>query len=135
MSGLTLLDPARIGVYWGEVRPFIARACERSRGRYRPEHVYDFVFSGDWQLWIYRDELGIAAVCCTEVVRYPTGILAIGIRIGTGRNREKWQHHMEDVVAWGKACGCSIAEGIMRKGWRRVLPNWFHTHDYLERTL
>ena len=89
-----------------------------------------------WQLWIAVDSEGsICAVAGTELVTYPTGLLALVIHFGTGRRREIWQHFMEDVVAWGKSRGCVLAEGAMRRGWRRVLPGWSHTHDFVDRAI
>ncbi len=94
-----------------------------------------FARIGDWQIWIYTDDRGLAAVMGTEVIQYPTGLRSIVFLFCTGRNRKKWQHHMVDVLAWAKAVGCGLAQGPFRIGWRRVLSGWSHSHDFLERPL
>jgi len=77
----------------------------------------------------------ICAVAGTRIVTYDTGLKAIDIKFGTGRDRHLWQHFMGDILRWGKSQGCALAEGSFRKGWRRVLPGWRHTHDSLEQVL
>jgi hypothetical protein len=113
----------------------ISDACAKSSGRYTEPLIKEFAASGLWQIWFAVDDAGICAVAGTEMITYPTGLKVIAIRFGTGRERLKWQHFMEDVVAWGRSQGCTMAEGAFRRGWKRVLPGWHHGHDSLERAL
>jgi hypothetical protein len=120
---------------WPRIKPLIEKAAARSHGRYSEALIRAYAQSGKWQIWIALDEGGICAVGGSEIVIYDTGLKGFVIHFGTGRERGKWQHAVEDMVGWGKANGCVLAEGVMRKGWRRVLPNWNHSHDFLERVL
>lgn len=120
---------------WPKIETAVENAARRSRGRYTAPLIKEYARKGLWQIWIVIDDGGICGVCGTQLFTYDTGLKELTFRFCTGRDREKWQHFVDDIIAWGKANGCGIAAGIMRRGWRRVLPNWNHTHDYLERIL
>lgn len=111
----------------------VAAAADLSSGRYTAAWIRTYAERGQWQIWIAMDEIGICAVAGTELVTYDTGLKALAVKFGTGRNRDSWQHLMNDVVAWGASQGCKLNEGGFRIGWKRVLRGWNHTHDFLER--
>lgn len=130
------IEHPAVDQYWPDLEPLVIAACARSGGRYEAQHVLGFWRNGTWQCWVIYDERGLAFVGATEVLRYPTGLKTLAIRMGTGRGMKLWKHLMEDVLADAAAsAGCRKAEGQFRKGWRRVLPGWAHTHDVLERDL
>lgn len=132
---LVRLTPQSLEATWPRISEMVAAACERSHGRYTAPLILGYAGDGRWQLWIAVDDRGICAVTGTEIVTYDTGLKVLAIRFGTGREREKWQHFMDEVLVWAKYQGCTLAEGSFRRGWKRVLPNWLHTHDTLERAL
>lgn len=132
---LIRLKPEAIDATWPRIETMVAQACERSGGRHSAPVVKAYAKRGAWQIWIALDDKGVCAIAATSVITYDTGLKSIAIRFGTGRQRKSWQNFMEDIVAWGKAQGCTMAEGNFRRGWRRVLPGWTHTHDSLERIL
>ena len=132
---LVRLNSEAIEATWPRIETMIDAACERSSGRYSAPVVKAYAQRGAWQIWIALDEQGVCAVAASSINTYDTGLKSIAIRFGTGRKRRQWQHFMEDVVAWGKSQGCTMAEGNFRLGWRRALPGWTHTHDSLERAL
>jgi hypothetical protein len=98
--------------------------------------VRRYAEKGAWQIWIALDDRGeVCAVGATRFIVYDTGLKSLFVIFGTGRQRRSWQGFMADFLAFGKEQGCTIAEGHFRKGWRRILPGWFHSHDFLEREL
>lgn len=133
---LVRLEPRAIAATWPRIEQDVVQACLRSHGRYSAPLVRKYAEQGLWQIWLAINQAGeVCAVAGTRIVAYDTGLKALDIKFGTGRQRKIWQHFMADLLAWGKEQGCTIAEGSFRKGWRRVLPGWSHTHDCLERSL
>lgn len=129
---LVRLEPRAIAATWPKIEKLVADAATRSRGRYLAEDVRALAEKGEWQLWLAIDQDGICAVAGTSFIPYPR-LTAFHVQFGTGRNRERWQHLMDELVAWGLANGATKAQGEFRIGWRRVLPGWTHTHDFVER--
>lgn len=129
------LDKSEVAAWATRLYPTIAAACLRSNGRYAPHHVLEFAGGGQWQIWLVLEGDEISFVCGTEIIEFPTGLKAIAFRFGTGTGRERWQDRITDVFAWAKAEGCTMAEGFFRKGWKRVLPGWIHSHEFLERRI
>lgn len=130
------LDPPAIAATWPRIEKLVTAAAERSHGRYTAALVKSYAEQGKWQLWIAVDGAGeIIATAGTRFITYDTGLKSIFVIFGTGRLRHLWQHFMADLLVFGKAHGCTIAEGSLRRGWRRILPGWTHTHDFCERAL
>lgn len=133
---LHLIHHGLIDIFWPEVEAFVSAACARSNGRYEAHHVHEYARLGQWQIWQVTDRSRETVfVLGTQIITYPTGIKSLDIRFGTGQGREDWLHLFDQVLAWGKAQGCTLKEGVMRKGWRRVLKGFDHTHEFLEGTL
>jgi hypothetical protein len=132
---LIMLQPEQIAEHEERLQPFVANVASRSHGRYSVADIFDLARRGIWQIWLAIDGKEVAAVAGTELVLYPSGLKVLAIRFGTGKGRERWQHYMDVLLQWGTAQGCTYSEGAFRKGWRKVLPGWMHTHDSLERSL
>ena len=135
MSQLAVLRPDQIDSFEDNIRPFVTSACLTCNGRWTADHILGFARKGIWQIWLVYDGDRIVFVGATEIVTFPTGLKSFAIRFGVGSGRKEWQHHIDRVLLWGKDLGCTIAEGNFRKGWRRVLPGWRHSHEFLEREL
>lgn len=131
---LVRLEPGAIAATWPRIESMVATACKRSGGRYLAPDVRVLATHGEWQIWIAVNEHGILAVAGTEIISYPQ-LRAISIRFGIGRDRQSWQHYRDEIAAWGKAQGCTLIEGTVRKGWRRIFTGWLHTHDFIERKI
>lgn len=133
---LVRLEPSALAATWPKIEYAVSKAADRSHGRYTADLIRGYAQAGQWQIWIAVDDKGeICAIAGTRIAIYDTGLKAIDIKFGTGRRREIWQHFIADLLSWGKTQGCTLAEGSFRKGWRRVLPGWTHTHDSLQRDL
>lgn len=124
----------QIDEVWPHVEAMIEVACRTGNGRYAPEDILAAIKNRDMQAWIYLDA-EIELVCITEIVNYPRRKYC-RILIATGKNRKKWEHHIEDIEAWAKAQGCDGMETYARKGWWRVFyrpRGWNLTHFFIER--
>lgn len=132
---LALLHPLVIPDAWPKIEPFLLEACKTSKGRYTADDIKGWAERGDWQIWVVSDEDEVLSVTGTQIITYDTGLQTLAIRLCDGRERQRWQHYLEDILDWGKQQGCTKAEGTFRIGWRRVLPGWEHTHEFMERAL
>ncbi|PVX77165.1 hypothetical protein [Paraburkholderia unamae] len=118
---------------WDEVRPWIAAACKRNRGKYDENDIRIGLLEGEDQLWIWRTETAYA-IGITRLCNYPKQRVCT-IRIVTGTNAAEWQDQAMPVIRqWAKANGCAAMELCARKGWaRRLKKQGFEmTHVYLE---
>ncbi len=132
---LSLIHPNAVPEAWDAMAPFIEEACATCNGRYASEHIRHWAEIGDWQLWVVSDRDEVLSVTGTQIISYPTGLKSIAIRLCDGKERERWQHFLDDILTWGKGQGCTLREGMFRIGWRRVLKDWTHTHEFMEGSL
>jgi hypothetical protein len=117
---------------WKDVLPWIESACKSARGKFEPDDYRLALIARDMQLWTYRDKHGVAAVCVTEIVKYPRKKYC-RIVIGTGRNRKAWQDYRKTIEEWAVSQGCDGMESFARKGWARIFTDYQTTHIVLER--
>ena len=119
---------------WDEVRPWIAAACKRSRGKFDENDIRIGLLERDDQLWIWRSPTAYA-VGITRILPYPKQKVCT-IRIVTGRNRKEWEKEcIAQMEQWAKAQGCAAMELQARPGWESALPDYDKTHVYLEKQL
>jgi hypothetical protein len=119
---------------WDELRPWIADACKRSRGKFDEHDIRRGLLERDDQLWIWRSETAFA-VGVTRLVRHPKQLVC-AIRIVTGRNRHEWEKEcMSQIEHWARSQGCDAMELQARPGWMKALPDYDMTHVILEKRL
>lgn len=131
---LILLRPQDVEGVWGKIASLIARACERSMGRYHASHVKRYALSGFWQLWLVVEDGKVVFVGGTHINTYDTGIKEFDIRFASGKGIDRWQHLLPEALNWAKAQGCSIAHALGRRGFSKIpaFQGWKHSHDSLE---
>lgn len=117
---------------WPKVEPMVAKALERSGGRFEARDILAALYEGRQQLWLHADT-DIDLCVITEVIQYPRK-RALSIFLCVGRNRDSWIGHMADLERFGAERGCSLIEAWARPGWARVL-GWKKTHVLLEKVL
>lgn len=87
-------------------------------------------------LWVAHDGQKAQAVAVTEIVSYPTGLLACGCVLMAGENAKEWLPAMkQELEAYAAARGCALSEMGGRKGWQRLLPDYQWTGVLLEKNL
>lgn len=130
------IERDEIGAVWDEVRPWIARACETSRGKFDADDIRSSLLDGTNQLWIWKTPTAFA-VGITCLSNYPQQRVC-NLRIVTGTNMAEWYEPcIETIERWAKANGCDAMEFQARPGWERLLARrgYDKTHVYLERLL
>jgi hypothetical protein len=132
------IQPLQIDEVWDEVRPWIAAACNTSRGKFDADDIRIGLLTGEDQLWIWRTDTAYA-VGITRITNYPQQKVC-QLRIVTGRNRAEWQVPcIETIERWAKANGCAAMELQARPGWwrgfLRGVLGYDMTHVYCEKRL
>lgn len=121
---------------WDEVRPWIERACETTRGKFDAQDIRLGLLTGEDQLWIWKTPTAFA-VGVTRLANYPKQRVC-NLRIVTGENMEEWAAPcIETIEAWARSNGCHAMEFVARPGWEKFLRRigYDKTHSYLERAL
>lgn len=121
--------------YWPEIKPLLQGACDRSRGRFSPDCAIELLVNGQWQFWVGVADDRVQVFAVTEILTFPTGLMAGNIIITTGRRRHQWKHLIDELAVWFKSRGCTVQQTLARKGWARELPAFAMTHVLLERTI
>lgn len=119
---------------WESVLPFVYRASARNRGCMNTEDYRKACETRDMQLWVAVDSGEIIAVAITEIVNHRRKRVC-RIEIGTGRDRQKWQHFRQKLEVWAKAEGCQAMRIEARPGWENIFSDYQKTHVILEKEL
>ena len=122
---------------WDHVGEHIARACERSGGRYSAVTMFEALLQGQMQLWTIEKDGRIVACLVTEIVGYATGLQVLSFVVVTGLRRKEWIHLWPLLGEWGKGMGCARIESWARPGWSREMKRhgWVETHRLIEKEL
>ncbi len=126
----------QINEVWEEVRPWIEKACETTRGKFDAEDIRAGLLTGEDQLWIWKTATAFA-VGITRLSNYPKQRVC-NLRIVTGTNMAEWADAcIETIEKWARANGCQAMEFQARPGWKAFLKprGYDETHLYLERPL
>ena len=121
---------------WDEVRPWIAAACKRSRGKFDADDVRIRLLEGIDQLWIWRTETAYA-IGVTHIEVYPKKRVC-QIRMVMGSNAAEWEAPaMKTIEAWATANSCTDMELCARPGWSRRMRahGYVETHRVIEKAL
>ncbi len=133
MIDLIKMDPKEIP--WDFVSPLLKAACEYNGGRYSIEDCVKEILSGEKILWIAKDE-EMHGIAVTGIMQFPNKKCAI-IDICTGKNLEKWGHHISLIEKWAKNNACDQMFLITRPGMQKILEinNYRKTHLFFEKDL
>lgn len=114
---------------WGQCSEHLRPALAMWHDQHRLVDVRAAIERGDAQLW----PMGKAGTVVSEINDYPgqrvLNFWLAGGTLGALVSAEP------AIAAWGRGEGCTAAQIIGRKGWRKVLPHYTHTADVLWRSL
>lgn len=102
-------------------KPWIVAALERGNGTHSFEDVAQGVEKGSMQLWPAPK-----GCLVTEIVVFPQKTV-LNIFLGGGDLEQLADMH-RDVIAWGKAQGCTGAMITGRQGWVRAFRKYGWEH-------
>jgi hypothetical protein len=121
--------------YWHMLAPLIDRAVQSTECDYDIDDVYKRALTKECQVWAWIEENEVCACFVTEIIIRPKRKILTVPLIG-GRGLKAWRNGVDETLgAYGKSHGCEYMEGYARKGWLRVLSNWFTVSTTIRRKL
>jgi hypothetical protein len=135
---ITMIPPNYLNTLWVEVKPQLARAVDRSHGRWNLEFLYAAILNGSQQLWVaFDEEKRIEGVGTTEIYQYPEKKM-LAIQFLGGDNFNGWVWDMLDrFKEFGKDENCTGIEATARMGFWKWLEQDEFSRSYVvyERSL
>lgn len=124
-----------VNIVWNTVNSDVQSALDRSGNYANAKHFKTWCLDGKCQLWILWDKKAdkdyrYHGVVITEVVKRPLYKIC-NIRIMVGKDRLKWQHHIQQIEDFAKNNECDKMELIARPGWERVLKEYSYTKSHV----
>lgn len=117
---------------WAEAGPLIGRALDRDgSGRFLPDDILKILLAGQGRLWIvWSEEAGIVAAVVTQIVDFPRlrelRIWLVGARKGRLPIR-MMRTGCSTLIEYGRAHGCTLLAGGLRRGWQRMADGFRET--------
>jgi len=128
---VALVPAERVNEVLHEVGPILARATDRSNGRWNVADVLDHIDTGAQHLWIAFDDDRIWGVVTTRFVQY-SSFKRMEIVFCAGDDLKSWMRPMLDVLdRWHDDNECSGIELVGRPGWERVLAEEGYVKTYI----
>lgn len=124
---IALVPASYLNTLWPDVRDELARAVDRSKGRWSLEMLFASILNGKQHLWVAFDkDKNIDGVGTTEIVFYPNRRM-LGIMFLGGDNFNSWVWDMlEKFNDWARDNECDGIEATARMGfWKWLQQDGF----------
>lgn len=122
-----LIPPEQVENIWSVVREHLRPAIDLSGERWRQEYVYARLVTGQQQLWVVLNDIGlIFGAMTTEPIAYPER-RALAIHFLGGVNFDGWYEEiLKPVIEFAKRQKCTVLECLGRDGfWKWFEPSGF----------
>lgn len=123
------VSPYNIEKVWGVVSPMLEKAMDKWLPVWEINDVKEDLITGKRILWITIDneEEKVYGALVTEIMLYPREKILNIVLIG-GDEMKKWREcFLEKITAFARSEECYALQGIGRKGWEKVLPDFFQS--------
>ena len=127
-----LLTPAMIFYRWAEIERMLADVGMKD---HTPSSLFKVLVDPNVRVYLVAIIRGekIKALIGVELIETPLGDRWLNITFVTGQHVKRWINEVEPAVLhWARGYGCTRAVGLFRKAFKKFLPHWKYTHDYLE---
>lgn len=125
----------RLPKLWYLCAPLIDKAIQSTECDFDIDHVYERALSKDCQVWAWVEDKKITACFVTAILIHPKRKICSVPLIG-GRGLRVWRNGVDETLGkWAKEQGCEYLEGYARKGWLRILKDWFTVSTTIRRKL
>lgn len=111
-----LVPVDEVGLVWSSVAPVLAKAIGRDDGRRSLHSVLRQLVSGDNQLWVVGESLGVVV---TAILHYPHRRV-LRVEWLAGERFDEWAHLIGVLEDWAREQQCSSVEIAGRMGLARV---------------
>lgn len=127
---LTAVPADAVERVWTKAEPLLAKAVERSSGRYTEIDILHELLTGRLGLWLVLEGAEPIAAMTSMIELYPRKKVLVLDWAG-GERLEEWLPLAHEVFTrYAKANGCTEAQCRGRKGWERVLRTHGFTPDF-----
>ena len=113
---------------WKKAKPLLERALKH-QNTHTIDNVKQAIIENKAQLWC-----GEKSVIVTEILQHPAKA-ECRIWLAAGNKEELVSVMLKDVESWAKGGGCRNISIVGRKGWMRVLKDYYQPHTVLEKEL
>jgi hypothetical protein len=135
---ISLVLPEHLPDAWPQVEGYIARAADYTNGKCLAADIRNWLCDEYHYLWVAFEEGGkIYGAVTTRFVEYPS-CKVLSIEFVGGERLSEWKDDMLAVIEnFAKNEGCSVLQGIGRRGWGRELMSngWRQTAAIYEKEL
>lgn len=125
----------RVDRTWEITALLIDKAIQTTDCDFDIDDVHSRILNKEAQLWAWIEGDEITACFVTTILINPKRkICSVPLIGGTGL--KIWRKGVDETLGtWAKAQGCEYLEGYARKGWLRVLKDWFIVSTTIRRKL
>jgi hypothetical protein len=131
----TIVAPEDAIHIWDKVAPMLQEASKHSEGELDVDDFFDFISSGDMNLWIATEDSNIIISMVTQVIHYPQKQVLRVIALSGERFKEVHDTFISMVESFAIRIGCSALELWGRKGWKKLLPEWNDSYTVFTKDL
>lgn len=132
-----LLTPQQIEAHWDQIGPLLDDVA-RTMHDHNVKTLLDALLDPNIRMFVFaivRDRK-VKALVGVELLETALQTRMLNVSFVSGQNPERWIGDAEDIILdWARSYGCTRAIGMFRKAFKKFLPDWKYTHDFLEREL
>ncbi len=128
----SLLTPAMIVHRWAQIEPMLEDVGMKD---HTPRSLFKVLVDPNVRVYLVAVIRGeeIRALIGVELIETALGDRWLNVMFVTGQHVKRWIEDVEPAVLnWARGYGCTRAIGLFRKAFKKFLPHWKYTHDYLE---
>jgi hypothetical protein len=125
MSGafVTLVPAEYVADVWNDVEPLLARAVNRTSGRFITSDVYRSVSEDGYLLWIAVVDDKVVGAVVTFFMNYPRKKY-LNVQFCGGNDLKAWKDLMFNTLqSFAADNGCDGLEAMGRSGWEGVFKD------------
>jgi hypothetical protein len=130
---LVCVDPAKVHLFWPQVKSGVRLALERGVGGLF-EETEKSVLSGVSLVWLAVNESGIRGVLITDLIRTDDGLQCEIVTLH-GEGMKDWLRFLPDIEQFARNEGCTSIRVTGREGWSRILTDYDQIGVVLEKRL
>ena len=127
MPEASLVPLAMLPLFWEQVEPLLAKAADKSLGRYAVEDIHDLLTQYEYHLFVVYEEGAILGAAVVNPVIYPRKILLNVAFVGGVEPMEPWGVPLLNLLRfYAKGMQYDGIEAQARFGWsKKLLTNDF----------
>jgi hypothetical protein len=130
---LVCVDPAKVHLFWPQVKEGVRHALERGVGG-SFEETEKSILEGISLVWLAVDDAGIHGVLVTDLLQTDDGLQCVIVTLH-GENMRQWFRFLPDIEQFARNEGCTSIRVTGREGWSRILADYDQIGVVLEKRL